>query len=325
MSVAAAKRVVSRAKLLARALEYDEQSVTSEEPVWLPRMVTRLEQRIAGPSTGHEFRMALEQVGRSVARRSGYLVISGATADARGVRDGCTLECLAGKVFEQDNLVKVARCQEDGTEWRRAGTVDSGYFWATCHAVWGQLATGLEVQGREGLDLLGLCEMRDGNGMSGRRSYEYKYLPHALNSLLRAGEPTADLLTAFEEAVPLQTLPAVWHDDQAFAAMLDEACDWHLRETYPGLEYIAGMSLFPSWLFALDRYRAQRVGRSCLPDHPLMVYGKRLLAADFTGPEHPLVSEAKAEYSRRYGDSTVDDFKSQWRTLLDEEQQRSGS
>jgi hypothetical protein len=122
-------------------------------------------------------------------------------------------------------------------------------------------------------------------------------------------------LNAFKEAVPLQKLPAVRHDDQAFAAMLDGACDWHLRETYPGLEYIAGMSLFPSWLFARDRYRAQRVGRSCLPDHPMMVYGKRILAADFSGPEHPLVTAAKKEYARRYDDKPVD-FEAQWRAIL---------
>ena len=323
--MAAAKRVVSPEKLLARALEYDEQSVTIEAPVWRPELVKGIEQCIASPSTARVFRMRLEEVGRSVTRRSGYQIIRGTSTDASGVRDGWTLECLAGKVFEQDNLVEVQRCKADVTDWRCAGIIYSTYFWHTCHAVWGQMATGLEMEGREGLELLALCEMRDGNGMSERRSCEYQHMPHALNSLLRAAEPSAELFEAFEHAAPLEELPAVWRNDDAFAALLFEACDWHLRKTYPGLEYISGLSLFPSWIFALDRYRTEHLGKSCLPDHPLMAYGKRLLAADFTGPEHPLVSEAKAEYSRRYGDSTVDDFKLQWRTLLDDEQQRSGS
>ncbi len=316
-------RTVSRDKLLARALEYDNRAEASDGPVWLPRLVDLVRQDIGGTSTDLEFRMGLEQLGVSVVSRSGYLVFTEASTDASGLRDGWALLLLAGKLFEQGILAKVGRRKAGGEDWRSV-PIYSGHYWQTAHVVWGQLSTGLQVQGIEGLGLLRLCELRDESGMEGL-SVDHARMVVALNSLLRVAEPSADILRAFENAAPLERLPAVWHSDDAFEALLFEACDWHLRKTYPGLEYISGLSLFPPWIFALDRYRTEHLGKSCLPDHPLIAYGKRLLAADYTGPEHPLVSEAKAEYSRRYGDSTVDDFKSQWRTLLDDEQQCSGS
>jgi hypothetical protein len=237
-------------------------------------------------------------------------LMTGQSKDGSALRDGWKLFTLAAHFYERDALTDMQGCRTL-EEVREKNSLNAVHYWSFAHVVWGQFATGLDTEARKGLELLSLCELRGQDDLP----EHFAGLPRALNRLLRADKPGAAEFAAFADAPPLQKLGEVWGDDGAYRQMLFDACNWHLKMLYPSDSYHAGIMLFPEWLFALDRYRQAHVGQSCLPDHPLMAYGKRILAADFSGPAHPLVAEAETEYARRYADNPVD-FEAVWRAFL---------
>lgn len=309
------KSTISSEKLLSRAEKIQrEESEPNGGCFWLEERCNKLASALRERDDDYRLHQHLRWTGHSAARRCAQAVMTGISTDGSAIRDGWTLQKLACRFRERD---LVASLQEFRTleDLGEQSSLDVNYYWDFNQVVWGQFAVGLSADWQEGLDILTLCEMR-GQGVLPSR-HDYAEMPLALNNLLRADRPSAAHFQSFINAAPFQKLADSWSDDQAFRVMLLDACDWHLRRTYPSDFYHSGFALFPSWLLALNRYRQERTNKSSLPDHPLMVYGKRILAANFDGPTHPLVIEAEAEYARRYADKPVD-FEAEWRAFLNQ-------
>ena len=307
-----AKKAVSNEKLLARAQkDLRADAFPLHGPIWLVEECEDLAKALETQDSNHRVQRELEFLGHSVIVRSAYALITGAATGARDLRDGWKLRTLAAFFFERDALEAMPGCRSiEEVSAKKALT--AGHYWRLAQVVWGQLGVGLRPEGEQGLDLLHLCEIR---GQDKLPEF-FAGLPRAVNHLLRAESPKPSVFGAFSQAPTLQSLSDSWGEDRSFRKALYDACDWHLRSLYPaGDTYYEGIVLFPAWLFAIDRYRRQHTGRSCLPDHPLIAHGRRILDADFGGPEHPLVSQAEEEYSRRYGDKPVN-FEAEWREFL---------
>lgn len=306
------KRKISREKLLARAEKMQrEDALPHGEPIWSESKCLLLRKSIQEKSNDHAFQMDLEEIGGAVARQSAYVVMTGQSIDASPLRDGWRLQMLAGRFYEREFLRIKESCRTL-EEVGKKKSLSANHYWSFSQVVWGQFSVDLDVEWREGLSQLKLCEIRGQFDLPAH----FSGLPRALNTLLRMDIPSLGEFGLFDDVAPLKNLGHAWNSDESFRKLLIDACDWHLEETFPADSYHSGYALFPTWLFALDRYRQKHTGISCLPDHPLMVYGERILSADFSGPAHPLVAEAEAEYARRYGDNLVD-LEGDWLAFLE--------
>jgi len=102
-----------------------------------------------------------------------------------------------------------------------------------------------------------------------------------------------------------------WHDDDLFRAGLDELCIWHINKcadayrygsSYPTLHH----SLFPVWIFALDKCRERELGRSALPDNPLMEYGKKVQLASYEQQDDPILEKLDNFFNSKFAENDID-------------------
>lgn len=117
-----------------------------------------------------------------------------------------------------------------------------------------------------------------------------------------------DQLTEFER---FNFIKSAWHDDELFKQGIERLCLYHIDKSsqayntgnfYPVQHY----ALFPVWIYALDKCRERELGRSALPDTPLMAYGERVHSALYEQVYAPILAQLDDFYNSKYGSQNID-------------------
>jgi hypothetical protein len=121
-------------------------------------------------------------------------------------------------------------------------------------------------------------------------------------------ETQLEQLSGYERFNFVQT---AWHDDGLFKAGLEGLCEWHIDKCTEAYRYgsfypVEHYALFPVWIYALDKCRERELGRSALPDNPLMEYGEKVRSATYEHQGAPILEQLDDFYNRKYADNEVD-------------------
>jgi hypothetical protein len=135
-----------------------------------------------------------------------------------------------------------------------------------------------------------------------------------LVKFLYADKSREDLLVELSKQERFKFIKSSWHSDDLFRAGLEELCLWHIEKSnhayrvgsyYPVEHY----ALFPVWIYALDKCRERELGRSALPDNPLMEYGKKIQEASIEQSDNDVLKQLEAFYKSKIAGKEIDFYK----------------
>jgi len=246
-------------------------------------------------------------------RNSIFNIIHGKSNSARALRDGWYVNFYAALFRERAYL-------EDLSEFSSFSDYSEEYStylpptqaWDFAYSIFGLYWLGENETWRNFAKLFTIYKSRD--DIEGC----FETIIYSLISLLSIKQLDTERLNDILNEEPLKGLKESWECDKAFEEKLNQLCEWHIDHCHASKGYkihSPGFDLFPTWILALDKYRALQRGCSCLPTNDLMSLTKLIMDADFGEPKTPLFTETSRVYQNCYGDDNSD-IRQSWLEFL---------
>lgn len=244
-----------------------------------------------------------------LARRASKRILDGDGSAGAHMRTSWELELISRKFLERSYLDAT---REYGTPDKASGQLsyyDACHYWRLTLAATGFYYIGAHKNWQECASFYPMFKCR----FQITKSFlaDLEAMQWALIQFLSDEGEGSVRLDQLAKTDPFGPLLNSWRDDGRFAQGLHALFEWHLQGCHQALRgdseiEVPGYEFFPTWILAIDRNRERVLGRSSLPEHPLMGMTGRYLVASFEGRGDPLVERLTRLYESTYAADPVD-------------------